>query len=150
VADRLVGTLVHRLFQRDSMLADRDALLARARTLLTPAELADADEGDLPRAVEAFLALRDREDVSQLLSSGERFFEVPFSYRPEGEPAAIIRGTIDCLIVRPAGAVIVVEFKTGRPRPEHERQVATYVAALCAAWPGRAVESRLVYASDIG
>jgi hypothetical protein len=42
--------------------------------------------------------------------------------------------------------VTVLELKTGRPAPEHERQLAIYLTAARALFPGTPVEGRLVYA----
>jgi hypothetical protein len=46
---------------------------------------------------------------------------------------AVIRGVIDCLVIRPGQRPVVVEFKTGRSRPEHARQARIYRAAMAAA-----------------
>jgi ATP-dependent exoDNAse (exonuclease V) beta subunit len=56
-----------------------------------------------------------------------------------------VRGQIDAVVVPDAGPLLVIEFKTGQPHPEHEAQVALYRQALAAAWPGREVEARLFY-----
>ena len=40
----------------------------------------------------------------------------------------------------------IVEFKTGRPRPEHEAQVALYRDALREVAPTTPVDAKLVYA----
>jgi len=42
----------------------------------------------------------------------------------------------------------VLEFKTGRPHPEHQAQAEVYRAAAEALFPAVRVESRLVYTSD--
>ena len=55
-------------------------------------------------------------------------FELPFSATPDGS-GPIVRGTIDCLVQKPDGSILVVEFKTGRVRPIHQRQLDLYVAA---------------------
>ncbi|MGH6944705.1 MAG: PD-(D/E)XK nuclease family protein, partial [Geminicoccaceae bacterium] len=65
--------------------------------------------------------------------------------RAERRAPATLRGTIDCLIQRPDGSVMVVEFKTGRPRPSHERQLGIYVAAARACFPDSAIDGRLIY-----
>ncbi len=146
--DQLVGTLTHRLFQRQPKVAGLDELAGVARTLLTSEELAGAEPGVVERAVQAFVAIRQRPEVAELLASGECLFEVPFSYRAEAAEAGgdIVRGTVDCLVIQPSGHAVVVEFKTGRRRPEHERQLEVYAAAIQAAWPGRAIATRLIYA----
>jgi ATP-dependent helicase/nuclease subunit A len=59
----------------------------------------------------------------------------------------IVRGTVDCLITAD-DRVIVLEFKTGRARPEHRAQAEVYRAAAQALFPAKQVESRLVYTSD--
>jgi hypothetical protein len=38
-----------------------------------------------------------------------------------------------------------VEFKTGQPAAEHQRQLETYVAAAQALYPDRIVHGRLIY-----
>jgi ATP-dependent exoDNAse (exonuclease V) beta subunit len=59
----------------------------------------------------------------------------------------IVRGTIDCLVAS-SDRVTVLEFKTGRPRPEHQAQAEVYRLAAQAIFPAAAVESRLVYTSE--
>jgi ATP-dependent helicase/nuclease subunit A len=54
------------------------------------------------------------------------------------------RGALDALVEEP-DRLRVVEFKTGRRRPSHEAQLALYVAAIRAIFPGREVEGELVY-----
>ena len=74
-------------------------------------------------------------------------YEVPFSLRlPEvpGEPVRVVRGAIDCLLVRPDGDVTVVEIKTGRPLPWHRNQLALYVRAAEALAPGARVRGVLL------
>ena len=65
------------------------------------------------------------------LAGEERFYEVPFSFRmpSEGRPT-LVRGTIDCLVRHGADRIRVVEFKTGRPRDAHQRQLEFYVEAV--------------------
>jgi ATP-dependent helicase/nuclease subunit A len=159
--DSLVGTLVHRLFQfmdEPPAAANDDYALERARELLGHEEratLVDAD-ATLLTAVEVWRRMRERPEVTTLLASGRRLYEVPFSMRLPPAPAAakdstpgqtvILRGTIDCLVVRPDGSVVVVEFKTGRPRESHDRQLETYLDAARALFPAAEVSGRLIYA----
>jgi ATP-dependent exoDNAse (exonuclease V) beta subunit len=120
-----LGSQVHRALQRAAI--DPESL---TRDPLTP---------DVVRVCETILA---QPGLQALLSSGTPIFEVPFSFCDvEG---AIVRGSIDCLVV--GEAVTVVEFKTGARHPGHERQLDLYVRAARALLPGRAVEGRLVYA----
>jgi ATP-dependent exoDNAse (exonuclease V) beta subunit len=144
VSDRALGTLVHRLFQQRAPVEDLTALVIQAGHLSR-----DDDEGDTgpevaKRAAEVYQVMRQRPDVTELLSSGEAHYEVPFSLRLAG-PDRIVRGQIDGVIVPPDGPIIVIEFKTGRAHPEHEKQVSVYRRALAAAWPGRGVETRIFY-----
>ena len=90
--------------------------------------------------------MRERPDVAALLAVRRRLQEVPFSLRrvAEGTPM-VLRGTIDCLIRKDDGSVVVVEFKTGRRRASHQRQLDVYVEAARALCPGSSVEGRLVY-----
>jgi ATP-dependent exoDNAse (exonuclease V) beta subunit len=86
--------------------------------------------------------LRTQPDVMALLGMPDRYHEVPFSLR---QPTGILRGTIDCLIRKTDGSLVVLEFKTGKPRPAHQLQLDLYVAAAREMFPGSLVEGRLVY-----
>ena len=66
---------------------------------------------------------RTRADVRDALSGRARFYEVPFSL---AETAGIVRGTIDCLVQKDDG-LLVLELKTGRARSIHQRQLDLYV-----------------------
>jgi RecB family endonuclease NucS len=57
----------------------------------------------------------------------------------------VLRGTIDCLVQREDGSVVVVEFKSGQPAALHRRQLDLYVEAARALFPGAAIEGRLIY-----
>jgi len=65
---------------------------------------------------------------------------------------AVVAGTVDRLLVG-EGKIVVVDFKTGRRAPAdlagippaHLRQMAAYRAALGVIFPGRRVESALLY-----
>jgi ATP-dependent exoDNAse (exonuclease V) beta subunit len=63
------------------------------------------------------------------------------------DDGAWVRGTIDCLI-RTAKQVMIVEFKTGRRRDAHQRQLDLYREAAARLFPGLTVEARLVYAGE--
>ncbi len=155
----LVGTVVHRLFQATHGVPapERPALVESAAAWL-------AGRGDLPEAmrsgmveaaVAAFLDLRRRPEVADVIDEAACHYEVPFSLRldPAAEPgsaggAVIVRGSIDCLAEQLDGRVVVVEFKTGRRHPWHAAQLELYLRAAKAIFPGRPVESRLIYADD--
>jgi len=61
----------------------------------------------------------------------------------------IVRGTIDCLV---AGhdEMTVLEFKTGRAKPEHARQADLYGKAVQAMYPDFHVKTRVIYLRDSG
>jgi hypothetical protein len=97
---RLLGTIVHRLFQRRT----DPSIGAEAISLLVPRlvrfdELVDVvDPARLGRdAAQLFLRLHAREDVAQLLASGVSYYEVPFSFHPPDRPGEVVRGSVDCL-----------------------------------------------------
>jgi ATP-dependent helicase/nuclease subunit A len=143
---RLIGTLVHRLFQRrvDPGL-DEDALAAAIESLARPDELsALADPlGAVRQAAALYSRLARQPDVASLLAEGQCFYEVPFTVQTAagGRP---LRGVIDCLVVS-EGTATVVEFKTGRPKAEHEAQAAVYREAIGTILPGMAAKVRIVY-----
>jgi len=144
-SERLLGTVVHRLLQALGTTAPESGdVAALALQLLRPDEsagLADRD-GFASRAAAAYRALRDHAEVRSLYAAAEIFHEVPFVVRHEG---AIVRGTIDCLVRVDDGEVSVLEFKTGRPRPEHAGQVALYASVAAQLFPGAVVTPKLIY-----
>jgi ATP-dependent helicase/nuclease subunit A len=146
-SDRLLGVLVHRLFQ---CRLDPDAAPAIATSaalrLLTPEERAPLERADELAAAAAALWLRARvrPDVVAALA-GERQHEVPFSLVEEGSPRRVVRGVIDCLVRKPDGSVLVVELKTGRPDPAHARQLALYLSAARAWCRSGRVSGVLLY-----
>ena len=145
-SDRVLGTLVHRLLDRIGMVSDigSERLHAVALGMLRPEEAGEAGELQalVDRAVDTYRALCGREDVRALYNLGDRLYEVPFTMRTAD---AFLRGTIDCLI-RHDDRLTVLEFKTGRPRPEHQAQVDLYRQAAEQMFPGVRVDARLIYA----
>ena len=146
----LVGSLVHRLFQ--ARIRATDDVLAAARAALRAEERAVLDDADgvIATAATIWTSLSAREDLAQLLAAPTVLTEIPFSMRqdlPEGP--VVVRGTIDCVVVRPDGEVTVVEFKTGGVHPSHQSQLDLYVAAARSLFPGRPVSGRLIYNSDV-
>jgi ATP-dependent helicase/nuclease subunit A len=133
-SSRLLGTLVHRLFDAgDAGEYQADAATAFACGLLRPDELATLEDAPAfaSRAAAIWMTARQRPDVLAALNGSARFFEVPFSMMlSEGSVMRIVRGTIDCLVERADGGLTVVEFKTGRPRDAHRRQLDLYVRAV--------------------
>jgi ATP-dependent helicase/nuclease subunit A len=145
------GVLVHRLLQARSanLPADATAQLAFARTLLRPTECVGIDRLDaiVAEAVKAWRSLSTRGEVATLLSSGQVLHEVPFSLLSQQKGGSVIlRGTIDCVVQKDDGSFVILEFKTGRPSPSHQRQLDLYVEAVTALFPAAQVVGQLVYA----
>ena len=143
-SDRLVGTLVHRLLARVGFGAGVDATRDAVSRLIRPAESLDASPDVIEAAIEAYRALAARDDVRAMFAAGRALHEVPFTMEIDG---AWIRGTIDCVVCA-EDRVTVLEFKTGRTRPEHREQVELYRRAASQMFPGRVTEARLVYAGE--
>ena len=148
-SDRQAGILVHRLMERS---AGRDVRADDVRAWLPElvgADLLPADAAEREalavRAAAAYGALAGQPELAALLASGDVHHEVPFSVRAGGE---LRRGILDCLVRTPTGAVTVIEFKTGRPRVEHQRQIALYRTAAERLFPGTAVDVRLFYSGE--
>jgi len=145
---RWIGILVHRLLQQGEFISEpSDEDLRRlTQTLLDAAVLAELEDPPavIECAVTSFRQISSRPEVRALYRLGRPYHEVPFTMAVGGR---IVRGTIDCLIAS-HDKVTVLEFKTGRPRPEHQAQAEVYRAAAQALFPAVTVESRLVYTSD--
>jgi ATP-dependent helicase/nuclease subunit A len=150
-SDRLVGSLVHRLLQREGLAADvsDEWITERLGSLIRVEEsIAITDRDDLMRrAAAAYRAFTTHQERRAVYLSGTAFHEVPFSLSVNNR---IVRGTIDCLVCTSDGDVAVLEFKTGRRRPEHEAQTAVYREAARALFPGSHVVTQLLYAADAG
>ncbi len=151
VAERLVGRAVHELLRslrgrRVPMAEVETAVRALLREVLPLQD--EALEETVSRAVSLYARFSAHPDVARLAESA-CLFEVPFSYHDRDtsspETALVIRGTIDCLVRSAEGFVTVLEFKTGRPRPEHASQLARYMSAARVMFPATVVEGRLVY-----
>jgi ATP-dependent helicase/nuclease subunit A len=138
------GVLVHRALAIGA--TDVEAVLRDEDRMLT-----DDVPQLLASAREALRRLRAHPDVTTVYGETSstlwRRHEVPFSLRPSGcDDDVIIRGTIDCVARLNTGVTRVLEFKTGRPLPEHERQLQIYVDAARALFPDAPVEGKLIYA----
>jgi ATP-dependent helicase/nuclease subunit A len=150
VDDRLAGTLVHRMLQRRlDRSADPARLREDAARLLTVTERVDlADEAPtVDRAVRLFLAVWCHPDLAAMLTGGTPHFEVPFSWFDPERPGICLRGSVDCLVEVPEG-IVVLEFKTGRPRPEHQVQLDLYIQAMTAVFGETPVTGRVCYPGD--
>jgi ATP-dependent exoDNAse (exonuclease V) beta subunit len=155
----VVGRLVHRLLQRageNGAIADAE-LESQVVDVMSREERARPDSRQL--AVDAAAVFRralSRPEVAELVH-GNCLFEVPFSMRRDdldedpgpdhyevGGPA-ILRGTIDCVLLHADGRLTVIELKTGEPQSHHQRQLSLYVDAARSLFPEAAVDGRVVY-----
>ena len=162
-SSRLRGVLVHRLIQRFGFPSSPpdDEHIAPAGWQVEQLIRSDekdeliGDEALIDDAMGAYRDLAAQPEVLRLYRTGQALHEVPFLLAIDG---ATLRGTIDCLICPiplaiplvdtdddAARSVTVLEFKTGRARPEHQSQVAMYRLAAEALFPGAVVDARLVY-----
>ena len=132
---RLVGILLHRLIEHLGLAShDRDSLATTAEALLRRDERLAAS--DLPQVVEAAVAryrdLAARPDLAGLFESARVWHEVPVALR-DGD--LVVHGAIDSLLVG-EGRAWVLEFKSGRPDPSHERAGCTLCGGRQAAPAG--------------
>ena len=159
-SDAMVGTLVHRLLQYESGPTE-DAARVADRALALGSVPADVDrDAVVARAVDIYQSVRASPEACRLLDGGERWHEVEFSLRQEAstndsgaasrlpDVPNVLRGTIDCLVKRPDGDLVVIELKTGRPHPSHREQLDLYVAATRELFPGTPVSGALIYGAD--
>jgi ATP-dependent exoDNAse (exonuclease V) beta subunit len=134
---RIVGRVVHRLMRRfpPGSTVEHETLQAAAASLIIPDERVALDDetNAVERAATLYRRLAGRRDVIAIFQDADPAFEVPFSMR---DGARVVRGTIDCLLRRRDGGYLVVEIKTGPPRPEHTAQLDAYVRAVQCLSPG--------------
>ncbi len=145
----VVGRAVHRLLARGDAAAADEALQARVSADLEPDERMVVDDERALAAHVVALVRRVWQDATlrHALTSPRARFEVPIVFRHDDEAGVrLVRGTVDC-VVPLDDHVLVLEFKTGRQRPAHVRQLDLYVDAVRAMWPVARVEGRLVYAT---
>jgi ATP-dependent helicase/nuclease subunit A len=149
-SDRTLGTVVHRLLQAlgTGGTQQSTAVAALALQLLRPDEAAGVADRDrfATRAATVYLALCGHPEVRRFYAVPDILHEVPFSFADSG---VVVRGTIDCLVRVSPDEVAVLEFKTGRPRPEHAEQLALYGKVAAALFPGSTVAQKLIY-TDLG
>jgi ATP-dependent exoDNAse (exonuclease V) beta subunit len=149
---RTIGSLVHRLLERQLSNPGREEILDLTAGLLREHEWLRQSNWHVvvAAATDRYLALIGRPDVCALFSSGRRWHEVPVTLVEKG---LRVRGAIDTLILLDppqvaAPRAIVLEFKTGSPVPWHQTQLDQYVAAARALLPDRTVEGTLIYSGS--
>ena len=147
-SNRMIGTLVHRLLQREGLRDDvsDEWIVDRLATLHVADTLEVDDKAALyARAARSYQAFVANTEVRALYQSGRPLHEVPFSLDIDG---TVVHGAIDCLILA-ENSVTVLEFKTGASRPDHAAQADLYRRAAAALFPGARVRARLVYGEPL-
>jgi ATP-dependent helicase/nuclease subunit A len=140
------GSLIHRLLERlpDVPITDR----AEAATLWLARQAADLGEDLRAEMLTSAMAVIDHPDFAAIFSP-EALAEVPLAATVDG---VVVAGTADRLLIEET-RITVVDFKTTRRPPASAtaipratlRQMAAYVAALEAIYPGREVRAGLLY-----
>jgi ATP-dependent helicase/nuclease subunit A len=140
------GVVVHKLLERLPEVAPDERQAAAARWLAKNA--AELDEGERGELLQSVLGVLSHLEWADLFAPGG-LAEVPVAAVVGGR---VVAGTIDRLVIAP-DRVRIVDFKTARRPPAGLeamplatlRQMAAYVAALEAAYPGRTVEAAVLY-----
>ncbi|WP_086608349.1 double-strand break repair helicase AddA [Erythrobacter donghaensis] len=140
------GSLIHALLERlpDVPAAEREAAAQGWLARQAP-DLAEAARDEM---LAAALAVLDHPDFAALFSP-QALAEVPLAATVDG---VVVAGTADRLLIEDT-RITVVDFKTTRRPPASVadipratlRQMAAYVAALEAIYPGRAVRAGVLY-----
>ena len=137
---------MHKLLERLPELGpDQRKVAAQAWLARVAAELGAAERSEMAQAALAVLSHPDW----QALFSPAALAEVPIAALVG---TRVVAGTIDRLLVTPE-RIWLVDFKTARRPPAALddmpdavlRQMAAYVAALEASFPGRKVEAAVLY-----
>ncbi|QZD89356.1 double-strand break repair helicase AddA [Qipengyuania aurantiaca] len=140
------GVLIHALLERlpEVPRVHRDE---RARGWLAQQAL-DLDKSEREEMLARALAVLEEPGFADIFGA-QALAEIPLAATVEGQ---VVMGTADRLLVTPE-KITVVDFKTARRPPTSLdgvpdstlRQMAAYVAALQAIYPGRAVEAAVLY-----
>ncbi|MAM39280.1 MAG: double-strand break repair helicase AddA [Erythrobacter sp.] len=140
------GVLIHALLERLPEVADdRREDAARIWLAQQAADLSSEEREDMLARALAVLA---EPGFADIFAPGA-LAEIPLAATVEGQ---VVMGTADRLLVTPE-KVTVVDFKTARRPPSSLeevpdttlRQMAAYVAALEAIYPGRSVDAAVLY-----
>ena len=140
------GLLLHALFERLPPVATDRRRAAALRWLAVQAPMLD-DAARMAMADEVLAILDDPAHAA--LFGPDSLAEVPLSAVVDG---MVVAGIVDRLRVTD-DAVTVIDYKTGRRIPEsaadvapaYLRQMAAYRDALAVIFPGRRVETALLY-----
>ena len=141
----LRGTALHLLLEHLSALPPAERPDAVPHVLAIAEELPEETD----RLAEEAIAVLETPELGPFFAPGS-LAEVPIS--ASIEPVGRIHGIIDRLLVTP-DKVIAVDFKSNRTVPATPaevpegllRQMGAYAAALAQIWPGREVETALIW-----
>jgi len=144
--DAAVGRIVHRMFEYsvpvdDELLTRTEALAIELSGHVPPERRQAARE-----AAALYRSLLEQTQLGELLEASKPARicrEVSFSLLRQGQ---LVRGTIDSLFLF-EDRVLVVDYKTGAPRPEHRLQIELYLEAARELFPGLHTEGIVFYAS---
>ena len=148
----LAGTRLHLLLEHLPGLDPADRA-ERARTVLSGAEGGLPTEAELAALLEEATALIDAPDLSAVFTprAGETVLrEVPLAATLPG--LGLLPGAVDRLIVGPQ-RILAIDYKSNRAVPDTAdavpegilRQMAAYRDALRLIWPGRVVETAILW-----
>lgn len=143
------GDLIHRLLERLPDIVALDRPDAAARMLARERDLSDEQRAEM---IGAAFAVLDDARFAPVFGQGSRAEVALTGSSPDLPSGVSISGRIDRLVVTPE-RVLVVDFKSNRPAPDHVEdadpayvlQMAIYTAVLKRLYPDRAVEAALVW-----
>jgi len=143
------GDLIHRLLERLPDIAAPDRPDAAVRMLARERDLSDDQRTEM---IGAAFAVLDDARFAPVFGEGSRAEVALTGSSPDLPPGVSISGRIDRLVVTPE-RVLVVDFKSNRPAPDHVEdadpayvlQMAVYTAVLRQLYPDRTVEAALVW-----
>jgi ATP-dependent helicase/nuclease subunit A len=143
------GNLIHRLLQLLPDLAPAERTAGAARLLAKEADLTPAQRDEMAAAALAVLA---DPAFAEVFAPGSRAEAAVAGTAPDLPEGLAVSGRVDRMRVAP-DRVLVVDFKTNRPAPRtveqadpaYVLQMAVYAAVLRAIFPGRRIETALVW-----
>nr|WP_312293617.1 double-strand break repair helicase AddA [Brevundimonas diminuta] len=143
------GDLIHRLLERLPDLPASDRPDAARRMLARERDLTEDQRAEM---IAAAFGVLDDARFAPVFGPGSRAEVALTGTAPDLPSGVSISGRIDRLVVTPQ-RVLVVDFKSNRPAPDHVEdadpayvlQMAIYAAVLRRLYPDRAVEAALVW-----
>jgi len=143
------GDLIHRLLERLPEIEPAARPDAAGRMLAREPDLDAAQRSEM---IDAAFRVLDDPRFAPVFGPGSRAEAALTGGAPGLPPGVSISGRIDRLVIT-TDRVLVVDYKTNRPAPDHIEnadpayvlQLAVYVAVLKRLYPDRAVEAALVW-----